>query len=218
MSSLHSDKGWLFIAFRLGGRQVRLYLGSRAVDTRENMRAAAAAIKEVRELIAGRQWGALAERFPASKHLASFRAGGRPTLGDKDLTNFRQASEEFLAYQANINKRATIDFYRTILKTHLWGMPFADKPLKLIGVSDIAALYGPVAQRGHAPQAQNIRRVISAVFNWARGERGSDGEYLVADNPVTRTRPIIVERDEEDEVDPFTADEVERIIAACRPG
>jgi hypothetical protein len=75
---------------------------------------------------------------------------------------------------------------------------FADKTLKLIGASDITSLFGPIRQRGHHAQAANVRRVVSAIFNWARGERGTDGEYLVADNPVTRTKPVRIEREEED--------------------
>jgi integrase len=235
MSSVHADKGWLFIAFRLGGRQVRLYLGLR--DTRANRRSCRKAAAF--EVIALKDWATLAAQFPSCKHLKPYAE----PLFRRDTTTFREAAARFLAYQALTNKPATVTFYRTIIETHITGslagegpsrasaglplsspgpggpsLAFADKPIRLIGASDIAALYGPVAQRGHTPQAQKIRRVVSAVFQWARGERGSDGEYLVADNPVTRTRPIIVERDEEDEVDPFTADEVERIIAACRPG
>lgn len=71
--------------------------------------------------------------------------------------------------------------------------------------------------RDHQAQAANVRRVVSAVFNWARSERGTDGEYLVADNPVTRTKPVKIERETED-VDPLTADEARRVIAAACAG
>jgi integrase len=86
-----------------------------------------------------------------------------------------------------------------------------------LGASDITSLFGPIRQRGHHAQAANVRRVVSAIFNWARGERGTDGDYLVADNPVTRTKPVRIEREEED-LDPFTAEEARRIIAAAQPG
>lgn len=208
MSSIHSDKGWLLISFMLNGKRVRLYLGLK--DTRDNRRRAE--IKEVRDLIQLRQWAALAARFPDCKHFAAFK----PAFTE-DSTTFGQASDRFLAHQANSNKKATVDFYSTILKTHLAG-ELAAKPLRLIGASDVMTIVGAVAHRGHQAQAANVRRVISAVFNWARGERGTDGEYLVTDNPVTRTRPVVVSRDEQDEVDPFTTDEVERIIKAARPG
>ena len=62
-----------------------------------------------------------------------------------------------------------------------------------------------------------MRLVVSAVFNWARGERGADGEYLVTDNPVTRIKRVKVDRPE-DSIDPFTPEEVRRIIAAAEPG
>jgi integrase len=78
-------------------------------------------------------------------------------------------------------------------------------------------VYGSLRERGHQAQASNLRRAIAAVFNWARGERGSDGEYLVNDNPVTRTKAIKVEQEEES-VEPFAADEARRIIAAAHPG
>ena len=116
MSSLHSDKGWLVIAFRLGGKQVRLYPGLRAKDTRANMRAARAAIKEIRDLILRREWATLARRFPECKHLDQFRP-----VFTQDATTFRQAAERFLAFQADTNKPATVKFYRDIIETHITG-------------------------------------------------------------------------------------------------
>ncbi len=59
--------------------------------------------------------------------------------------------------------------------------------------------------------------VIFEDFNWARGERGTDGEYLIADNPVTRTKAVKIEREGED-IEPFSAEEARRIPAASRPG
>jgi hypothetical protein len=54
-----------------------------------------------------------------------------------------------------------------ILKSHVWPISeFADKPLKLISVTDITGLFGPIRQRGYA-QAANVCRVASAMFNWA---------------------------------------------------
>lgn len=195
MSSVHKDKGWLLVSFiiRTGDRRirVRLYPGLRA--TRDGERSPV--LKEIRQLIEMRRWAELAQGFPRCKQLAPFR----PALSQADATTFRRASDRFLAYQRNANCEATVNFYLTILKTHIWPISeFADKPLKLIGVSDLTALFGPIRQRGYQAQAANVRRVVSAVFNWARGERGSDGEYLVIDNPVTRTKPIKVDREEED--------------------
>lgn len=209
MSSLNADKGWLVIGFMLDDKQVRLYPGLR--DTRENRRSPI--VKELCDLIQMRQWEALAARFPRSKHLARYRQ-----IFVADTTTFGAACERFLDYQKNANKVSTVDYYRNILKIHLLHSAIVDKPLKLIGASDVMAIVGVVAQRGHTAQAANVRRVISAVFNWARGERGTDGEYLVADNPVTRTRPVVVTRDEEDEIDPFTTDEVARILGNARDG
>src|SRR6185437_15866076 len=114
--SFHSDKGWLVIAFRLGGKQVRLYPGLRAKDTRANMRAARAAIKEIRDLILRREWVELARRFPECKHLDQFRP-----VFTQDTTTFRQAAERFLAFQADTNKPATVKFYRDIIETHITG-------------------------------------------------------------------------------------------------
>lgn len=207
MSSLHSDKGWLFVAFRLGGRQVRLYLGLR--DTRANRRSS----KGIEDLILRREWVELARKFPDCKHLT-------PYLPTPDTTTFRQAAESFLEYQALTNKPATVEFYKRIIEKHITGpsLAFADKPIRLIGASDIAALYAPVAQRGHQAQAQNIRRVVSAVFQWARGEKGSDGDVLVGDNPVARTRPVVADRNSDREIDPFTPEEITAIIGAARPG
>jgi integrase len=109
-------------------------------------------------------------------------------------------------------------FYERTLRLHVWSVAeFADKPLKLIGASDVSALFGPLRQRGHQATAGVVRLTVSAVFNWARGERGSDGEYLVNDNPVTRTKRVKIERPEES-IDPFTPGEVRRIIAAARAG
>jgi integrase len=211
VSSIHADKGWLLVSFIIwhGDRRihVRLYPGIR--DTRDGRRSPT--LKEIHGLIEMRRWDELARRYPKCRALAPFR----PAILEQDATTFRQASDRFLAYQGDVNTRATVDFYSTILKNHIWAVrAFADKPLKLIGASDITALFGPLRQRGHNAQAANVRRVVSAVFSWARGERGSDGEYIVTDNPVTRMKTVKVVR-VEDDIDPFTADEVRRIIAAA---
>jgi integrase len=196
----------------VGDRRIHVRLYPGVHDTREGRRSPM--IKEIRELIDMRRWDELAKRYPKCKALAPFR----PAVLQPDTTTFRQASDGFLSYQKNANTQATVNFYRTILKTHIWpAAEFADKTLKLIGASDITSLFGPIRQRGHHAQAANVRRVVSAIFNWARGERGTDGEYLVADNPVTRTKPVRIEREEED-LDPFTAEEARRIIAAAQPG
>src|SRR5690349_4267079 len=108
MSSVHSNRGWLVIAFRLEieGRvtQVRLYPGIR--DTRDGRRSPA--IKKIRDLIQTRQWSELAAQFPRCKQLASFRAA------QTDRTTFRQASDRFLEHQSNVNQPATVTFYRNI--------------------------------------------------------------------------------------------------------
>jgi integrase len=213
MSSVHADKGRLFISFilRVGGRRVRvrLYIGLR--DSRENRRSAL--IKEVRELIEMRRWTELADRFPTCKPLAAFATASSAA----DVTTFEQASVRFLTHQSNVNKLATVVFYRTLLKTHVWPVrTFAEKPIKMIGASDVAAVYGAVNAKGHQAQAANVRRVISAVFNWAHGERGSDGEYLIKDNPVNRTRPV--SKDNDDDRNPFNPDEVRRVLNAAKAG
>ncbi|MBV8772857.1 MAG: site-specific integrase [Deltaproteobacteria bacterium] len=209
MSSLHIDRGWLVIAFRLtvGGKLVlvRLYPGLRA--TRDGRRHPF--VKEIRELIQMRRWSELAEKFPRCKQLQAFRAL------EPDRSTFREVSERFLEYQATVNKPATVQFYRDILKVHIWAAEkFSRQPLKLIGASDIAAVYAPIHVGGAQAQAANVRRVLSAVFNWARSERGTDGEYLVNDNPVTRTKHLGVER-KGDEIDPFTAEEVRAILSTA---
>ena len=101
MSSLHSDKGWLVIAFRLGGKQVRLYPGLRAKDTRANMRAAGVAIREIRDLILRREWVELARRFPECKHLDQFRP-----VFTRDATTFgRRRSGSLLFRRTRTNRR-----------------------------------------------------------------------------------------------------------------
>lgn len=214
MSSIHADKGWLLVSFIIwhGDRRihVRLYPGIR--DTRDGRRSPV--LKEIHGLIEMRRWDELARRYPRCKALAPFR----PAILEHDATTFRQASERFLAYQRNTNAKATIDYYEGIFKWHVWPVSkFSDKPLKLIGASDISELFGPLRERGHHAQAAKVQSTISAVFNWARSERGVDGEYLVTDNPTTRMKRLKVER-EEDSIDPFTADEARRIIAAAKPG
>lgn len=94
---------------------------------------------------------------------------------------------------------------------------FSDRPLKLIGATDVSNLFGPLRQHGHQAQAAHVRRIVAAVFNCARSERGTDGEYLVNDNPVSRTKPVKIDRPE-DSIEPFTAAEARRIIAAAQPG
>ena len=214
MSSIHADRGWLLVSFVIwhGDRRihVRIYPGIR--DTRDGRRSPT--LKEIHALIEMRRWDELARRYPRCKALAAFR----PAIVERDATTFRQASEQYLAFQRNTNSRGTVDFYERNLKTHVWPVAeFSDKPLKLIGATDVTNLFGPVRQRGHQAQAAIIRRVVSSIFNWARGERGTDGEYLITDNPVSRTKPVKIERPE-DTLDPFTADEARRIISAAHAG
>lgn len=207
MSSVHADRGWLFISFRLpiDNRlvQVRLYLSVR--DTRDGRRSPI--IKQVRELIQFKRWAELAEQFPRCKQLRSFSKA-------QDLTTFRVASERFIEHQTHINRPATAQFYRSPLQKHIWPNDFAKKPLRLIGPSDIAALLAPIQQGEHPDQAGKVKRVISAVFNWARAERGSDGQYLALDNPATRIkRP---QRARSDNIDPFSLEEIKAILTATR--
>jgi integrase len=214
VSSIHADRGWLLVSFVIwhGDRRihVRIYPGIR--DTRDGRRSPT--LKEIHALIEMRRWDELARRYPKCKALAPFR----PAILERDATTFRQASERFMAYQKNVNARATVDFYYRNLKAYIWSAPeFADKPLKLISASDVSNLFGPLRERGHHAQAAHLRRIVSAVFNWARGERGTDGEYLITDNPVTRTKPVKVEH-AEDHIEPFSPEEVRRIITAARPG
>jgi integrase len=214
VSSIHADRGWLLVSFVIwhGNRRihVRLYPSIRA--TREGQRSPV--LKEIRGLVELRRWDELARRYPKCKSLAPFR----PAILERDATTFRQASEQYLAFQKNTNSRGTVDYYQRNLKVHVWPVAdFSDKPLKLIGATDVSNLFGPLRQRGHQAQAAHVRRIVSAVFNWARGERGTDGEYLINDNPVSRTKPVKIDRPE-DSIEPFTAEEARRIIAAAKPG
>jgi len=215
MSSVHTDKKRLFVSFyvRVGSERLRGRIYPGLNDNREGWRSPV--LKQVRQLIAERRWTELAARYPECLALASFRE--RLLLAD-DVTTFRQASERFLAYQTAQNEKATVVFYRNVLKNHLWSAgEFADKPLKMIGASDVAQVIGAVYQSGRQATAANMRRTISAIFNWGRCERGSDGKYLVEDNPVTRTKPVTVDRPDED-IDPCAQAEVEAIELAARPG
>ena len=208
MSSTHSDKGRLVISFMLDGRHIRLYPALK--DTRDNRRSAL--LKEIRELIAGHRWPELAARFPNCRGFGPYRVTA------PDRTSLRDASERFLSYQRTVNKAPTVTFYENILKAHVWPAEIAQKPLRLIGTTDVAVAIAPLRDRGHEAQAANVRRVLSAVFNWAKGEHGKDGEYLASDNPVRRTRPIAPDPDYEGGIEPFTAIEQERIVAATREG
>jgi integrase len=162
----------------------------------------------------------------------------RCSVGPNSLSGFRDASNWLLSGQhflvrtrrhsgsvrsiPRTSKERQFGGHRRFLSaysedSHLAGVKFCRQPLKLIGASDVTALFGPIRQRGHQAQAANVRRVISAVFNWARGERGSDGEYLGIDNPVTRTKPIKIEREDED-IDPFSLEEIPMVVGAAREG
>jgi hypothetical protein len=124
MSSVHVDKGWLLVSFVIwvGDRRIHVRLYPGVHETREGRRSPM--IKEIRELIDMRRWDELAKRYPKCKALAPFR----PAVLQPDTTTFRQASDGFLSYQKNANTQATVNFYRTILKTHIWPQP--SSPIK----------------------------------------------------------------------------------------
>lgn len=187
----------------------RIFLYPGLEHNRVNLRSAR--LKELNELIVLERWSELAERFPRPKKLAAYR-----TLPKNDLTTLRETCERFLAYQAKINRESTVIFYRDILRKHVLTAPEADKSVRLIGTSDVANIYSAVVEAGHVPQAQKVRRVLSAVFRWARGEHGVDGAYLVPNNPVELTPPI--KRTDDYTVEPFTSEEIQRILAVASPG
>jgi hypothetical protein len=140
MSSIHSDKGRLFVSFMLDRQHIRLYPNLK--DTRDNRRSPL--LKDIRELITGRRWPELASRFPSCRALALYRTT------PPDRTSLRDASERFLAYQGVVNKKPTVVFYATILKTHVWSAAIAKKPPRMIETSDIAVAIAPLRDRGHA--------------------------------------------------------------------
>jgi hypothetical protein len=125
MSSVHVDKGWLLVSFVIwhSDRRIHVRLCPGVRDTRDGLRSPV--LKQIRELVDMRQWDELARRYPRCKALAPFR----PVILERDATTFRQASERFLAYHQSVNAKATVDFYRSVLKVHVWPTELADKPL-----------------------------------------------------------------------------------------
>jgi integrase len=211
MRGLHADKGWLVFSFTVPhnglNQRVRLYPGIEATHTgkRDPL------LKELHDLIARRDWAELARRYPRNKALAPFQ----PVQITQDRTTVGEVIDRFLAQKRNENKPGTVDYYLNIFKSKIWKhKEFINKPIRQITASDVAAITGPLAQSGQVVPARHVRSVLSIVFNWARTELGSDGQYLVIDNPVRRTKPISYEQEDEI-VDPFIPEEIKLILKAC---
>jgi len=206
MSSLLQNRGWLCVQFRLDNKNIRLYLGLR--DTRQNRRSPL--IKEVFEAIDQKCWAQMANLFPSCKALQSYRTR------DNGLS-FRAASERFLEYQKAANSRATVDYYRAVFTCNIWPTSLGEKELRMITPGDVTALMGEIRERGHVARANKVRQAISAVFNWARREHDGAHNFLAKDNPVDFTKPLRVQRTEDD-INPFSDEEVQKILHATRPG
>lgn len=198
MSSLHSDRGWLFVSFMLHGEQVRLYFKIRDKGKRENARNKT--IRKVRALIDLERWGDLARQFPRCKELAAFRVAAPAEV------TFGSVCAAFLAQKQLATSAGTADYYRSILATHLMPSPLTLKPIRSITANDIIALCGKVQKAGHAARAGKVRQTFSAIFRYAMNE------HLVDENPVQRTAAI---RSTVRDPNPFTPDEIERILEAA---
>jgi integrase len=219
MGKVFANRGSLVASLSLprDGKRIRWRLFFGFADTRENRRKAEAIRKDVQELIAGGRWADLAARFPDAKELDCFR------VTPKSTPTFKAVAEKFLAQQVTLNAKGTSEYYRVLLEGHLYSFPIAEMPIRLVAASDIASLLGEIKNKGHVARANKVRIALSAVFNFAMAERGADAEYLVVDNPVRRTKPLKRTQDDEgtDEpggVDPFTREEVARVIHAGRDG
>lgn len=195
MSSIHSDKGWLFISFMLNGRRVRLYPGLRFTRTSQR----SPLVKKIKSAIAMADWAWLAHRFPAHPEFASWKVAPSPTL--------KTVAAAFLVQQEAANAPGTADYYKSIVKGHIEPSEAGSKPIRSVTANDISLLVGKITQRGNRARAGKVRRALSAIFLFALRD------HLVDENPVVRTKPVSAPvRDP----NPFTPAEQRKIIEAAR--
>jgi integrase len=207
VGKVFANRGSLVASFSvpLEGKRIRWRYFFGLPDTRDNRRKADAIAKEIREMIAAGQWAELAVRFHDVEQLERFRRQGDVTLGE--------LADRYLKQQGSVGSKGTIAYYRAIFKSYVWSSPLADKP---VTAGDLVLLFGEIKQKGFEIRANKVREALSALFNYARNERGGDGAYLIDDNPVRRTKPLRVTRGED--IDPFTREETQQIIEAAKDG
>lgn len=208
MSGLHADRGWLLLSLQVPTpdgepRRWRHYLKLR--DTRENRRRAAKLVKEIESLASAGRWAEVARRFSHDAALAPFRPteSAEPTL--------RDVIDRFLRHQEASNAPGTVAYYRELFRGLQVAFPCETHRVSKVTPAQIMGVLGALKAKGYAARANKLRGALSTLFTFAIREG------IAAHNPVRHTKPLRVRR-EADEVNPFSALEVSRIIGAARDG
>ena len=231
MPSIYSHFGRLAIDFQLAheGRRIRCreFLG--VADTKEGRQAAR---KKKRVIEAALVTGELTlatypKFFPGSKLIR--KMGLSPAA---ELPTLEGALDKFLERKTLDKARpGTVDYYRQmfepiVLRRPKGGAatePLARRRVDTIRRIDIDDLLDAIAARGvPIARVNRVRSALTGVFKYLATR------YPITENPVSITARRKVERadvdadgeieDQEDGVDPFTADEARAIIAAAKAG
>ena len=141
---------------------------------------------------------------PNAKALDGFRSQDDFTLG--------KLAGKFLEQQKAVNSKGTFEYYRSIIEGHIYKTSLAQKPVGTITANDISMLLGQIRHAGFPARANKVRQTLSTLFNFAIAD------HLADENPVRRTKPVRTDSSKDDDIDPFTENEIGQVIQAAKPG
>ncbi len=207
MAKLRWEKGRLFVDFIFRGERCREFL--HLPKTQDNKIAARQLVKKIEAELALGTFD-YAATFPRSKKAGRFGRGGMrgfPTLGEF-ARNWLESLRPSL-------KPATFYDYGKLLSAHILPSKLSTMPINLIRPGDIRAFRAeldvkrtPNGVKKLGPRRINmVRDRLFGIFSAAE----EDG--LVADNPVRRVDRL---QEPVPDVDPFTFDEVQRILQEAK--
>jgi integrase len=192
-TSHHWDDELKGFGLRITAKGVRSFVAQARVNGR------------TRRVTIGRHgpWKVEQARKRAQKLLGEMADGLDPVAEKKrqkaESLTLAEVAEDYIA-----NKRRKSDGKplaertKTDIRKHLNGN-FADwrnKPLTAIDRTMVSKRYATIANRSLA-QANQAMRVLSALYNYARGlHKTADGEHVITDNPVHVIREAALHRGE----------------------
>ncbi len=207
MAKLRKDKGRLFIDFVFRGKRCRESL--HLADTRENRRKADALRKKLEGDLALNTFD-YATYFPRSKRLAKFGLARETELATLD-----EHAKDWLAKRRPTIKPATAHDYELLINTHILPSPLALKRIDQIRPGDIRTL---VAELHAKRNSKGQRKLGPRRINMVRDRlytmlEDAQADGLIPLNPVSYVKRLT---EPTPEIDPFTLDEVEKILDTAR--
>jgi len=221
-----SSRGTLFMDFRFQGQRCREYTA--LTDTPANRKRLQKALTNIEEQIAAGTFD-YAKTFPGSKFkgrltapLASadtstdpvppLAAASRPPLAARTPT-FAEYTKQWMAEHQVEWRRSHIKILNSTLKGHL--VPrFGETQVGCITKAEVLAFRAELAALPGRAKATMSNKRINGILAPLRQILGDASEAFGFVSPIANLRPLKIRKAD---VQPFTLDEVQRLVAKVRP-